>query len=84
MHIDEALRQAYRKDPNQIVDIIVIAQAATDALLADLEAQGVEILSQQQRDFGMLYGRIHLSRLPALEQINGIKSITLDTTQHAF
>lgn len=82
--IDNALEQAYRENPEQTASVIVIISAPTDAAVDDLTELGLEITNREHAEHGMVYGRLHLRRLPELRQLSHVDSISLDTPQHAF
>ena len=84
MTIDDALEHAYRTDPERTVDVVLTARAPADDLRQELEQHGFKVTNSEHAAHGILYGRMHLRRLPELRRLSGIDSITLDSPQHAF
>lgn len=84
MKVDQELEEAYQRDPNQTVEVIIMAKTPTEALRQTLEEHGVEITSREHAGMGMLYGRLRLQHLPELRRLKEIESITLDAPQKAL
>jgi hypothetical protein len=84
MHIDLALEQQLQRDPEKIVDVIIVCPKYSEALQAELERAGFNTTSREQVNYGLVYGRIRLADLATLRNVPEIESISADSTQYAL
>lgn len=84
MYIDLELKQRRRQNPDATVDVILVCEKYGSALQSKLRQAGLHITNWNQADVGLVYGRLCLADLSTLGRVGGVKSVSLDSTQHAL
>ena len=84
MYIDPELEQQRQRNPDEIVDVILVCDKYGGALQTKLERAGFHTTSSEQADIGLVYGRIRLANLSTLGRVEGVESVSPDSTQYAL
>jgi len=84
MHFDPNAEGEHRGKTTDVVDVILICGEFDADVELELRRVGFEITNREHANEGLLYGRVRSADIPALLKIEGIESVTPDTTQYAF
>lgn len=84
MYIDLELEQRRRQNPDATVDVILVCEKYGSTLQSKLEQAGLHVTNRDQADVGLVYGRICLADLSTIGRVDGVESVSLDSTQHAL
>jgi hypothetical protein len=83
MDIDQKLKERLSADPDRKADVILCGRF--DAAVIDRVGQaGVVIKDRSQADDGLLFARLDRRALLAVQDVEGVDSVSGDETQYAL
>lgn len=84
MHVDPAIEERRKREPEAVADVILTCATVTDALRAKLSEAGFEVTLGEQEALGIVCGRVRLADIEKLAALPELESISPDLEQHAF
>jgi hypothetical protein len=83
MKIDPKLNEQLAGTPDRTVDVILCGRFDAD-LLSRIERAGVAIKDRSHADDGLLYACLDQGTLAAIQDLDGVDSVSGDDTQYAL